>query len=102
METRQITQAHIYFLTLNCVYDRCEGRDIVAVSDEHQKLVDLFQAQLLPMEKRYRDDHGMYRSFEKGPLYDYNPPYDMGEEVRDEWVDIEEVGRIQSRYHWVY
>lgn len=102
METRHITQGHIYYLLLNGVYDRCEDNNIVAVAESVEALNTFYKENLLPPEERYRDDYGMYRSFKKGPLYDYNP-IDIGmyAGVKDAWIDVHELYDIQSKYNWV-
>jgi len=109
METRQITQGHIYYLVLNGVYDRCEGRNIVAVAEDLSELIKLYNNSLLPYEERYRDDSNMFRSFTKGLLFNYNPlPFelygvqnydDLG--IKDTWVNVDELYDLRSKYHWV-
>ena len=109
METRQITQVHIYYLVLNGVYDRCEDRNVVAVSGEPSTLISLYNENLLPDEERYRDELNRFRSFRKGILHDYNPvPFFLnsvecydGLGIRDTWIDENELYNIQSKYHWV-
>lgn len=101
METRQITQVHIYFIVLNGVYDRCEDRNIVVVSDDRTKLIDFYHDNLLPNDKRFRDDYGKFRSFKEGPLYDYNPGYILEDIIKDEWISMDDLGNVKSRYYFV-
>ena len=108
METRQITQIHIFYLVLNGVYHRCEGRNIVAVSDELSTIISLYNNNLLPPEERYRDDLGRYRSFREGPLHDYNPvPFQLYDVtnydnlgIKDTWVNEDEIYNLKNKYHW--
>lgn len=101
METRQITQVHIYFIVLNGVYDRCEDRNIVAVSDDKNRLMEFYNNNLLPPDNRFRDNAGMFRSFKEGPLYNYNPGYNLKEIFKDEWISMEELNNVKSRYYFV-
>ena len=101
METRTITQVHIYYLVLN-TFGAAEDGAIVAISDERQKLVDYYNSQLLV--EGVRDSAGYYHSFEEGSLYNYNPcDIDRiglyGHGIHDEWVD-ENVyyNHIKDRY----
>ena len=109
METRQITQIRVFYLILNNVYDYCEGRTIVAVSDSREKLIGLYNDSLIPYEERYRDEGGMYRSFKKGLLYDFNPvPFvfdgatyaydDLG--IKDTWINESDLDDVKKKYIW--
>ncbi len=103
METRQIIQGHIYYLVLNCMYDRCEDRNIVAISEDRNKLINFYESNLLPYEERYRDETGMYRSFMKGPLYEYNPAMyeSLDDCIKDEWFMLDDIDRIKMKYYVV-
>lgn len=111
METRQVTQVHIYYLLLNGVYDRCESRDIVAVADSKEKLHNLYNRELLSNEERFRDTNGYFRSFKSdGVLYNYNsiPFFTTGEYecyddlgIKDDWIDIDSLPRLKSKYNWI-
>lgn len=101
METRQITQVHIHFIVLNGVYDRCEDRNIVVVSDDKGKLKQFYYDNLLPHDNRFRDDTGIYRSFKEGPLYNYNPGYGPEEIFKDEWISMDELNNVKSRYCFI-
>lgn len=109
METRQITQGHIYYLVMNGVYDRCEDRNVAAVSEDLNVLLSFYNENLLPYEERYRDDNHMYRSFKKGLLHNYNPvPFELtgvqnydGLGIKDAWVDRDALYDIRSRYQWI-
>lgn len=100
METRQITQVHIFYIVLNSVYDRCEDRTIVAVSGSRERLLELYDSSLLPSDKRFRDDYGKYRSFKKGPLYEFNPSWD-GDFIGDDWIPAADLDTVKQRYVWV-
>ena len=111
METREITQVHVYFLLLNGVYDRCEARNITIVADSKEKIVNYYSQNLLPRDERFRDESGYYRSFRRDSLlYNYNDlPFnlnvnsecydDLG--IKDDWVELDSLDRIKSRYHWI-
>ena len=109
METRQITQAHLYYLVLNGVYDRCEDRNIVAVAESVEALVSLYNNDILPYDERFRDEYGRYRSFKQGILYGYNSlPFNLsspenydGLGIKDTWVNMDEIYDIRSRFNWV-
>lgn len=101
METRQITQVHVFFVVLNNIYGRFEDREIVAVSDDYQKLLDFYYSNLLPENERFRDEQGMYRSFANGPFYNYNPIMCEYDGFKDEWVSLEEYEKIKSRYYFI-
>lgn len=109
METRQITQCHIYYLVLNGVYDRCEDRNIVAVAEDPGTLISLYNNDILPYEERFRDEYGRYRSFKQGLLYGYNTlPFELnspysydGLGIKDSWVNQDEVYDIRNRFAWV-
>ena len=111
METRQITQVHIYFLLLNSMFDRCEGRDIVLVADNKEKIYNYYNNNILPYEERFRDDYGYLHSFKSGSLlYNHNPlPFHLGfgEDcyddlgIKDDWVEESSLYNIKSRYNWI-
>jgi len=103
METRQIVQGHIYYLLLNNIYDRCEERSLVAFSDDRNRLIDFYEQNLLPLEERYRDEGGMYRSFSKGPLYNFNcAMYEpLSECIKDNWLALDAIEEAKSRYLFV-
>ena len=101
METRQITQVHIYFIVLNGVYDRCEDRNIVVVSDDNGKLRQFYYDNLLQYDQRFRDDTGIYRSFKEGVLYNYNPGNYPEEIFKDEWILMDDLDNVKSRYCFI-
>ena len=111
METRQITQVHIYFLLLNSMYDRCEARDIVLVADSKEKIYNYYNNNLLPDEEMFRDDNGYYHSFKSDSLLcNHNPlPFSLGlgEDcydnlgIMDDWVEESSLYNIRSRYNWI-
>lgn len=103
METRQITQGHIYFIVLNNMYAPAENKEIVAMSDDVDRLISFYQANLLPADQRFRDESGMYRSFMRGVLYDYNPPMseDIYESIIDDWFPLDEIDIARSKICFV-
>ena len=108
METRTITQIKVYYLAMNGVYDSAEGGSIAAVSTSRERLMELYNREILPAEERYRDDMGRYRSFREGPLHGYNPLYSFnpndshfGHGLREEWMMMEEFDNVKHRYHYI-
>lgn len=108
METRQITEAHIYVLVLN-TFEHAEERTIAAVSDDYQKLVDFYNSQLLSSNDQFRDELGFFHSFKEGPLHNLNPCHSLklndnasfGHGIHDEWVNVCNLDRIRSQYYWI-
>lgn len=108
METRQITEVHIYVLVLNTV-GAAESCEIAAVSDDYQKLVDFYNSQLLPVNERFRNNVGFFRSFKEGPLYDLNPCNSLElndtsqfrHGIHDEWVNANNLDWIRNQYYCI-
>lgn len=102
METRQITQVHIFFILLNPVYGRYEDREVAACALNAQDLVSFYNNNLLQPNERYRDEVGKYRSFIKGPLFDYNPNESYDEmSVREVWVPIDDLNSLRAKYYFI-
>lgn len=110
MEIRQRTvmveEARLYVLVLN-TFGAAEEGEIVAVSDDYNRLVSWYNDQFA--QEGYRED-GWYKTFKKGSPIEYNNPcattalnqtHPFGHGIRDEWVDVDIVDRIRSSYHWV-
>lgn len=101
METREIVQAKIYGLKLNSVLERAEHYDIVAISGSEQALMNWYNSQKLAETER--DETGYVRSFKEGPLRNYNPFEwcNLGQGVFTEWINIDELDQIKSRFRWI-
>lgn len=106
METRQITQVRLYVLILN-TFGAAESGNIVAVSDDYQRLVTWYQSQFA--DEPYRED-GWYKTFKKGSPIEYNNPCGSVElnhtnpwnhGIHDEWISTEDLYEIRNRYLYV-
>jgi hypothetical protein len=61
-------------LVLSSVYGRSEDAPCVAIFDDEDAAMAYFRSCLLPMNHRYTDSAGKFRSFRSdSPLYNYNP-----------------------------
>ena len=107
METRNIQEVRIYVLVLNTFGSAKEG-EIVAVSDDYNRLVDWYNQQINP-EGKYREN-GWYKTFKKGSLIEYNNPCrslepnatsPFGHGIHDEWIPMETFHLLRSRYNVV-
>ena len=99
METREIRQVKVYFLVMNGVYDYAEGGSIAAVSTSKDRLLSLYNSEMLPDGERYR-------GFKEGPFFGYNPLLSMydstfGHGLKEEWVTMEELENIKHKYYFV-
>jgi hypothetical protein len=85
------------------MYGPAENREVVAMSDDKDKLIELYKNNLLPLGERHRDEGGMYRSFVKGIFYNYNPPMseDVYEYLKDGWGTIDEIEQAKSKFYFV-
>ena len=106
METRQITQVRLYVLILN-TFGAAESGNIVAVSDDYQRLVTWYQSQFA--DEPYRED-GWYKTFKKGSPLEYHNPCGSVElngtniwnhGIHDEWVLLDDLDIIRNRYFYV-
>lgn len=108
METGEtiVPEVRVYVLVLN-TFGAAEDREIVAVSDDYDRLVNWYNDQFA--EEGYRED-GWYKTFKKGSLIEYNNPCattvlnqtrPFGHGIHDEWVHLDVIDRIRERYHWV-
>lgn len=106
METRQITQVRLYVLILN-TFGAAESGNIVAVSDDYQRLVTWYQSQFA--DEPYREDE-WYKTFKKGSPIEYNNPCNSIElndtntwnhGIHDEWVLLDDLDIIRNNYLYV-
>lgn len=107
METRNIQEVRIYVLVLN-TFGFAEDGEIVAVSDDYNRLVDWYNQQINP-EGRYIEN-GWYKTFKKGSPIEYNNPcsslelnntYPFGHGIHDEWIPTETFYSLSGRYNVV-
>ena len=106
METRHIMQARIYVLVLN-TFGAAEEGEIVAVSDDYNRLVSWYNDQFA--QEGYRED-GWYKTFKKGSPIEYNNPCattalnetrPFGHGIHDEWVKFDDLDGIRNHFNWV-
>lgn len=110
METRQITQVKIYFLILNMMRDRMEGRSMVATAYSKEALCNWYQSLLVP--EGYSDTESdsdyvktYHKSFQKGSALEwYNTTNldvinDWGHGVFEEWVNQEDFSEGLKSIH---
>ena len=106
METRYIMQTRIYVLVLN-TFGAAEEGEIVAVSDDYNRLVSWYNDQFA--QEGYRED-GWYKTFKKGSPIEYNNPCattalnetrPFGHGIHDEWVKLDDLDGIRNHFNWV-
>lgn len=106
METTTITQVKLYVLVLN-TFGAAESGEVVAVSDDYQRLVSWYRDQFA--DEPYRED-GWHKTFKKGSPIEYNNPcattalnetYPFGHGIHDEWVELGELDRIRNQFNWI-
>lgn len=105
MEIRTIEEVRIYVLVLN-TFGAVESGEVVAISDDYDKLVDWYKRQLNP-KGTYQED-GWLKTFKKGSLIEYNNPcfslelnntYPFGHGIHDEWISLEQFYSLGNRYN---
>ena len=76
VETRIVEQVLVWKLILNPMTERTEAAELVAWSDDKEKLMSWYNSQLVEF---YRDDN-WGKTFSKGGILEwYNPMYQNGE-----------------------
>ena len=105
METRTITQAKIYFLTMNPITDRAESVRVAMMSTDRQSLIDRYKNE----EVEPYSENGYYKTFRKdGPLEWFNSLPNLeqissfnGEGLHEEWVYVENISSLQNQYYFI-
>lgn len=106
METRTIVEVRIFVLVLN-TFGRAEECEVVAVSDDYDRLVNWYLDQFA--DDPYREE-GFYKTFKKGSFIEYNNPCGslklndirpFGHGIHDEWVSKDTYAKIQSKFNFV-
>ena len=106
METRIIVEVRIFVLVLN-TFGRAEECEVVAISDDYDRLVDWYLNQFA--DDPYRDE-GFYKTFKKGSKIEYNNPCGsvvlnnlnhFGQGIHDAWVSEDEYINIKNVYNFV-
>ena len=111
METRTITEVRLFLLIMNNVHDRAESCTITAVSYDYHKLVDWYNSQKADKPYRSEYDNNMYyKVFKEGSSIEYfnslftlelNELSPFGQGIKDEWVNIEQLSSIRSRFLFI-
>lgn len=104
VETRTITQVLIWKLILNPMRSNTEYSDLVAWSDDRDKLLGWYESQIVdpyvdegsPSFECHGSSHNWNKCFAKGSVLEwYNPvnvhdsPNHYGQGLLSEWVDME-------------
>ena len=106
METRTSAEARIYVLVLN-TFGAAEEGEIVAVSDDYNRLVSWYNDQFA--QEGYRED-GWYKTFKKGSPIEYNNPCHttaltetrpFGHGIHDVWVKFDDLDGIRNHFNCV-
>ena len=107
IRTQTTQEVRIYVLVLN-TFGAAEDGEIVAVSDDYNRLVDWYKAQFNP-NGCYRE--GRYvKTFRKGSDIEWNNPcrslelndtYPFGHGIHDEWIPKDTFYLLNSRYNMV-
>lgn len=114
IETRQVTQVMVWKLILNPMRSNTEASNLVAWSDDKDKLLNWYKSQLVePYSDNgitsfecHGDSHNWYKVFAKGSQLEwYNPmdneegyPNHYGQGLQNEWVDVEVLPNITVGY----
>ena len=111
METREVIEVRIFVLVLNSIYDCYEGGQIVAFSDDYNRLVNWYMNQLTNEPYRLEEENNRYlRRFKNdSPLRNYNPPNSLAlnetdrfnHGIHDEWIYIDNFENVKSRFTFV-
>jgi hypothetical protein len=104
VKTRTIQQVLIHKLVMNPMRGNTENSQLVAWSDDKDKLVNFYNNEKVesytnegsPSFECHGDSHKWYKSFKLGGILEwYNPidsfehPNRYGQGIQQEWVDLE-------------
>lgn len=114
METRTITQVKVWELILNPMRSNTESCDLVAWSDDRDKLLQWYKSKIVepytdngsPSFECHGSSHNWHKVFEKGSELEwYNPmdseegiPNHYGQGLQSEWVDEDSLPNIHDGY----
>lgn len=114
IQTRQVEQVLVWKLILNPMTAKTEHSDLVAWSEDRDKLLDWYKSQLVepyaekgsPSFECHGDSHIWHKVFAKGSALEwYNPmeneqghPNHHGQGLHNEWVDIDFLPNISVGY----
>jgi hypothetical protein len=109
VETRQVTQVMVWKLILNPMRANTEASNLVACSDDKDKLINWYKSQLTepysdngsPSFECHGDSHNWYKVFAKGSQLEwYNPMSPdctvnhYGQGLQSEWVNEDILSNI--------
>lgn len=109
VETRTIQQVLIHKLIMNPMRDNTENCQLVAWSDDKDKLINFYNNEKVesyinegsPSFECQGDTHKWHKSFKLGGILEwYNPidnfeqPNRYGQGIQQEWVDLEIIPNI--------
>jgi len=114
VETRQVEQILIWKLILNPMRANTEASNLVAWSDDKEKLLNWYRSQLVepysdngsPSFECHGDTHNWHKVFAKGSQLEWYNPMDneegyqnhYGHGLQNEWVDVEVLPNITVSY----
>lgn len=108
MSTRTFTKTEVQiFVLVLSTFGRPEDIEVVAISDNYERLVLWYEDQLA--EDPYMIGRWT-KAFKKGSVIEYNnpcsslelndlDPYRCG--IHEEWVDIDNINNIRNRHYFV-
>lgn len=116
METRQVTELKVFLLIMNNMRGNTEGKTLVAISDDKDKLVSWYNSQKAP--ERYKEvgassfeshgsEHTWHKSFIPGPLEWYNPIDNFselnhwGHGIQEDWVLMDDWNKGMYNHHLI-
>jgi hypothetical protein len=104
METRTVEQAKVYYLIMNPVTDKAESGRIAMMSTSRENLISAYENEQVAIY----DDNNFRKVFKQGgPLEWYNPVWTFdgvdpfGHGLSEDWVDMENLPILQSKYYFV-
>lgn len=104
METRLVEQVKVYFLIMNPVTDKAESGRIAMMSTSRQDLITAYENEQVAIY----DDGNFRKVFKQGgPLEWYNPVWTFegvdpfGHGLSEDWVDMQNLPNIKSKYYFV-
>lgn len=108
METRTITQYHIYGLLLNDMRGCYENQHLVALASSREALADYLRMNRVePYYDEnggvddYGNSHSYYKVFAKGSPLEWYNGFEHNGNIIDEWLTEEKFADLRSRYTFI-